>query len=147
MALAFHVRPAEGADRAAIETLLQCSDLPLDGFAGHFPFAYVVAIFDGPIVGVAGLAPYGAAGLLRSVAVNRNVQGSGVGRALVEDRLRRARDLALDRVFLLTTTAGGYFRALEFEPTPRTDAPLEMQESPEFVGACPASAECLSRRP
>jgi len=93
------------------------SELPLDGFEERFPGAYVVACVDEAIVGVAGLEQYGDAGLLRSVAVDRSVQGSGVGRSLVDDRVRRARELALDRVILLTTTAAPYFRVLGFEPS------------------------------
>jgi arsenate reductase len=145
--LAFRIRPAESSDRAAIESLLANAKLPLDGFEERFPDAYVVACVDGAIVGVAGLEQYGGAGLLRSVAVEPGTQGSGIGRALVDDRVRQASALGVERVVLLTTTAASYFRGMGFESMSRTEAPSEMQQSPEFAGACPASAECLSRRP
>lgn len=147
MALAFAIRAADTADKPAMESLLARAKLPLDGLGDQFPEAYVVAYADGAIVGVAGLEQYGDAGLLRSVAVERRAQGFGVGRALVDDRLGRARVLGLERVVLLTNTAAPYFLALGFESAARAEAPPSMQQSPEFAGACPASAECMSRRP
>ena len=140
----FLIRAAENADLTSVESLLVRSGLPLDGLKERFPSAYVVARVGDSIIGVAGLEQYGDAGLLRSVAVEDGDRGAGVGRALVSDRLARARELAIERVFLLTTTAAAYFRALGFESAERARAPLAMQRSPEFAGACPASAECLS---
>jgi N-acetylglutamate synthase-like GNAT family acetyltransferase len=98
------------------------------------------------VVAGAGLEPYGGAGLLRSVVVHESVRGQGVGRALVEERLERARLLGLNRVFLLTTTADDYFRALGFTPAERADAPAEMQNCAQFSGVCPARAACLVYR-
>jgi amino-acid N-acetyltransferase len=127
--------------------LLSRAALPLDGVEDGFPDAYVVACAEGALIGVAGLEQYGVFGLLRSVAVDEGVRRRGVGRALVTERLERARSLGLDRVFLLTTTAARYFETLGFAPAPRQEAPEAMRASPEFAGVCPASAVCLARRP
>jgi len=40
----------------------------------------------------------------------------------------------------LTTTAEGFFPKFGFERIPRADVPARVQESVEFVSACPASA-------
>jgi amino-acid N-acetyltransferase len=127
--------------------LLSRAALPLDGLDDGFPGAYVVACTDGAVIGVAGLEQYGVFGLLRSVVVDEGLRRHGVGRALVVERVARARSLGLERVFLLTTTAPRYFEALGFAPTPRREAPEAMLASWEFAGVCPASAVCLTRRP
>jgi amino-acid N-acetyltransferase len=146
MALSFTLRGARAEELDALVQLLQAARLPLDGVAEGFPHHYAVACVAERVVAAAGLEPYGAAGLLRSVVVHDSVRGQGLGRALIEDRLERARALDLERVFLLTTSADAYFRTLGFTPAERGDAPAAMQISAEFSGACPASATCLARR-
>jgi amino-acid N-acetyltransferase len=106
----------------------------------------VTATRDGVLVGCAALEVYGRTGLLRSVAVEPSLQRSGVGRALVSDRLAAARAMKLDAVYLLTTTAADYFPRLGFIPGDRQNAPAELASSPEFASVCPSSAKCLVLR-
>jgi amino-acid N-acetyltransferase len=106
----------------------------------------VVARLDAEVVGVAGLETYGTSALLRSVAVAPGRRGGGTGRALVADRLAAARAMGLDAVYLLTMGAADYFRRFGFSPVPRESAPVELAASPEFAGACPASAICMVMR-
>jgi N-acetylglutamate synthase-like GNAT family acetyltransferase len=116
------IRAAEAEEKDELERMLRAAKLPFAGVAEGFPDCYVIARSSEGVVGAAGLQTYGAAGLLRSVVV-------------------------LDRIFLLTTSAEAYFKALGFEPAAREEAPANMQASAEFAGACPASAACLARRP
>jgi N-acetylglutamate synthase-like GNAT family acetyltransferase len=141
------IRAAEAGEKDELERMLRAAKLPFAGVAEGFPDCYVIARSSEGVVGAAGLQTYGAAGLLRSVVVHDSVRGQGLGRALVEERLAYARALGLDRIFLLTTSAEAYFKALGFEPAAREEAPANMQASAEFAGACPASAACLARRP
>lgn len=147
MALSFDIRAPGAANRHELERLLHAAELPLAGVVKGFPECYVFAQSSKRVIGAAGLETYGDAGLLRSVVVHESVRGQGVGRALVEERLERARALGLARVFLLTTSAGAYFKGLGFVPAMRTEVPATMQVSAEFAGACPTSAACLARRP
>lgn len=147
MALSFTLQAARASERDQLERLLHTAELPLAGVAAGFPDCYVIARSDERVVGAAGLETYGAAGLLRSVVVHESMRGQGLGRALVEERLGHARAIGLDRVFLLTVSAEAYFAALGFVPAARAEAPASMHVSPEFAGACPATAACLARRP
>jgi len=137
--------PATVEDRPAVLSLLRESGLPIEGVADHFPDAYVVIREGKGLLAVAGLEPYGDAGLLRSVAVASHVRGAGFGKALVENLLDDAGERGLRQVFLLTTTAADYFRKLGFIDAHREEAPAEMRRSPEFSGACPSSAVCLKK--
>ena len=96
------------------------------------------------IVGCAGLETYGDVGLLRSIAVSARRQSQGIGRALVANRLDAAKAQKLDAVYLLTTTASDYFLRLGFVAADRARVPARLASSPEFAGACPASASCLA---
>ena len=136
--------PARTCDLGTLKALLESASLPLEGLGDQFPNGYVIARAGGELVGSAGLERYANVGLLRSVAVAAVARGSGIGRQLVQDRLRAARSNDLERVFLLTTTAAGYFEKLGFVSAARNQVPKELAASPEFARACPASAACLS---
>jgi N-acetylglutamate synthase-like GNAT family acetyltransferase/protein-tyrosine-phosphatase len=139
------LRPAAAADHPQVSALLERVGLPLAGVSPELG-GFVVAERDGVIVGSAALEQYGVVGLLRSVAVDPVHRGSGLGAALVDAVLERARSSGVGDVFLLTTTAERYFPRHEFVVVSRDEAPEALQASAEFRGACPASAVLMHRR-
>jgi arsenite methyltransferase len=140
------VRPARVSHLEGVRTLLDGASLPLAGVADQFEDGYVVAETDGALVGAAGIEVYGAYGLVRSVVVAPEWRGRGVGEALLRERLEWARGRGLRRVYLLTTTAAGWFRGLGFETVARDDVPASVRRSPEFSSICPSSAEVMEYR-
>jgi amino-acid N-acetyltransferase len=139
------VRAATAADLAGAERLLAATELPTEGVAEHWGDAYVVAERDGAIVGVAGVERYGNAGLLRSVAVDAALRGTGLGGRLVEDRLGWAEREGIRSLYLLTTTAAAWFPRYGFVPVARADVPAAVLAAPEFVTICASSATVLGR--
>jgi amino-acid N-acetyltransferase len=137
--------PAMATDLEPVLRLLQAAHLPTAGVAERFPTAYTVVRAADDLVAVAGLEAYDAVGLLRSVAVAPSMQGRGVGRLLIEERLRAAMAAGMTEVYLLTTTAADYFRRLGFVDIERTRAPAALQSSVEFAAVCPSSAVCLRK--
>jgi len=137
------LRHAESADLGAARTILEANGLPLDGLEDQFGPAYVVAEAAGRMVGLAGMEVYGYDGLLRSVAVDQSRRGTGLGIALVEDRLAWARNGGIRAVWLLTTTAEVFFTRFGFVNADRASAPADMRGSPEFTTACPGSSACM----
>jgi thioredoxin type arsenate reductase len=138
------IEPAQSSDRAAVEALITRSDLPVAVVAEQFPAAYAVARRHGAIVGVAALETCGDDGLLRSVAVDPAERGSGLGVALVANRLAAARAASLRSVYLLTTTAAPFFARFGFTATARDAVPVALQATPELASLCPASAVCMA---
>jgi protein-tyrosine-phosphatase/N-acetylglutamate synthase-like GNAT family acetyltransferase len=137
------IEPAKAEDKATVRSLLLGAALPIEGLEVGFPAGYAVARRRGAAVGCAGLERYGNDALLRSVAVSADARGSGVGIALVRDRLSAAKAASLGAVYLLTTTAPEFFRALGFEPCDRNAVPVAVQGSAEFSSICPSSATCM----
>jgi amino-acid N-acetyltransferase len=137
------VERATPADLPAVLALLTASGLPLDGLAEHMETA-VVARAGPAVVGSAALELYGEAALLRSVAVAEGLRGQGLGRALTHAALRLARERGVQRLYLLTTTAEGYFPSFGFAPVTRAEVEPAVQVSAEFTGACPDSATVLA---
>lgn len=141
------LRNAMPSDLEAVRSLLREAGLPTEGVEDQFPAQYKVATVEGSVVGVAGLELHGSVGLLRSLAVRPAFRGAGVGTTLVQDRTDWARVVGLSRVFLLTTTAAGYFERLGFRRTDRGTAPEELAKSKEFASLCPSAAVCLVWQP
>jgi len=133
------VRPATPGDWGSIERLLRERRLPPDGARDHLA-NFVVAAEGLSLLGCAGIERYGDLGLLRSVAVAEEAVGRGVGAELVRALLERARALGLRELYLLTTTAAGYFPRFGFETVGREALPSALSASEELRGACPASA-------
>ena len=136
------VRSATSRDWEAIAQLLSRRSLPLEGGERHLS-GFVVAMSGEQLVGVAGVERYGDIGLLRSVAVNGDQAGTGVGTALVEEVLRRARSEGLTALYLLTTTASSWFPRFGFQEVDRSALPGVLSDSAELQGACPATATTM----
>lgn len=136
------IRAAGSADAGGVLALLESASLPTAGVVAHLG-DFLVAERAGRLVGVAGLERYGAAALLRSVAVAPAARGLGVGSLLTRRALDSAAAGGARAVYLLTTTAAGYFPRHGFRPVDRASVPAPVRESVEFTSACPSSAAVL----
>ncbi len=140
------IRAARVADLEAVRRLLVEAGLPLDGLEDQFPAAYAVAEGGGALLGAAGVEAHGPSGLLRSVVVAPAARGTGLGGALVADRLAWARAAGLAEVYLLTTTAPDFFAARGFARLDRAAAPPAIRASREFASVCPGTSVLMRRR-
>jgi amino-acid N-acetyltransferase len=143
MTMSWSIRKAEPHDEASARALLESCGLSAIGLEEQYDGGYVVAEREGAVVGMAGVEVHGAHGLLRSVAVMPVLRGSGLGAALVHDRIRWTRENGLESLYLLTTTAAEFFARHGFEIASRDDAPREIHSSKEFSEMCPSSAVCM----
>ena len=135
------VRPGEEAP--LLELLERCR-LPEAGLREHLETA-LVAREDGRIVGSSVLELYADGALLRSVAVEADRRGIGLGIRLTEAALELARRRGARRVFLLTETAGEFFPRFGFRVIARAEVPESVKSSVEFTSACPQSALVMER--
>jgi amino-acid N-acetyltransferase len=139
------IRAATQNDLEGVRTLVLGAALPQEGLEDQFGSGYAVAIESGRLVGAAGVERYGGYGLLRSVVAAPDRRGRGIGEALVRDRLGWAEHEGLEAIYLLTTTAAGYFPRLGFAPVERATVPAEICASREFTSVCPTSAVVMRR--
>lgn len=135
-------RAACPEDLPAVEALLVRSSLPTAGVAEWLPH-FVVAEMGGGIAAVAGAEVHGEYGLLRSVAVEEEWRGRGLGRALTTEVLASAMRDGLRAVYLLTQTADTYFPRLGFRRISRGDVPEPVTHSLEFRELCPVSSTVM----
>jgi amino-acid N-acetyltransferase len=143
--MSLSAEPAHPHDLPDALALIVRAQLPEHGVAELWGHYFVVREDDGRIVGVAGLEVHGEDGLLRSVAVDDDYRGQGVGSRLVTTAMERARLVPLRAVYLLTTTAPEYFARHGFAACAREDAPAAVRDSWEFRTGCPATAVLMMR--
>ncbi|HZS48964.1 MAG TPA: arsenic resistance N-acetyltransferase ArsN2 [Blastocatellia bacterium] len=136
------IRPATTADVSAIVDLLTSSHLPIDGVE-QFIDDFFVAESDSRIIGCAGLEIYGAAGLVRSVAVAPEYRGRKIAEKLYGELVNRGREKGLRELALLTTDAAAYFTRFGFKVTKREEIDPDLLESEQFKTICPSTAICM----
>lgn len=128
-----------------VRRMLDEATLPSTDIDNEILAHFFAARRQGELLGVVGLEPCGADGLLRSLVVNASARGAGLGRALVSKAEAHARDLQLTTVYLLTETASDYFRRLGYMSCSRDAAPAPVRRSPQFSTLCPATASFMCK--
>ena len=136
------IGPASREDLPQVMELLEDGGLPPDGLEEHLT-TILVARLQGRVVGSAALELYGTAALLRSVAVRRDLRGTGLGGRLTEATLEPSHNLVVAEAYLLTETADLFFPRFGFRSIPRSGVSLGVRRSVEFTSACPASARTI----
>lgn len=146
--MTLRLAPAAGDGRRYVERLLERNGLPTADLDAPAVRLYVAHDGDRP-VGCGGLQPLGDAGdaLLRSVAVEGSARNQGFGAAVCEALESEAAAAGVGRLYLLTTSAAGFFAARGYEPVDRADVPAPVRETTQFAELCPDSATVMTRRP
>jgi len=140
------IESAQPSDLPVVRDLIESVGLALDGF-GAVPTEVFVALDGGEVLGTASLENHGGHGLLRSVAVEENRRGCGIGGALAGAAETYAREVGLDGVFLLTETAQVFFAGRGYSVIDRDAGPGPVMESIEWTSACGEDAIPMVLRP
>lgn len=138
------LQPATEDGLSYVEALLERNGLPFRDVRSKSECFSVG--YDGDVrVGVGGVEPCGPDGLLRSVVVEPSARGKGYGTALCAALEAEALASGVETLYLLTTTAAGFFDAMGYIEIDRADAPNTVQRTTEFDDLCPAEATCLRK--
>lgn len=129
---------------AELRALLADAGLPLSDLSSRMRFFGIRE--DGQLVACVGLEPHGSCALLRSLAVAPDYRGRGLAGILVRHAEHEAAAAGADTLFLLTTTAAGFFSARQYMPADRAHAPDAIRSTAQFSGLCPSSASFLCKR-
>jgi amino-acid N-acetyltransferase len=140
---ALRLEPAGDRRSEAIALIASC-DLPTADL-GTSPVELTIALSGDALIGVIGLEVVRDVGLLRSLAVAPDARHRRVARALCEHVLVAARDRRLGVLYLLTTTARGYFERLGFKTLSRDDVPEGLRGTAEFRELCPSTATAMHK--
>lgn len=134
---------ASPSDLPEVVRLLATADLPYQDVTPALLAHYLLARDGAAPLGVVGLEPFGAVGLLRSLAVAPSARGRGLGAELTRALERRAAALGITQLYLLTTTAETFFAGLGYRAIPRGDAPPPIRGTTEFRELCATTSVCM----
>jgi amino-acid N-acetyltransferase len=129
-------------DLPKIKQLLSDASLPSQDIDQHISH-FIIAEKSGELIGVIGLELIGKVALLRSAAVVNSERGTGLGKELVAKIKSYAQLNNVEQLYLLTTTASGFFQKLGFERIDREQVPQAIKNTAEFKSICPVSAVCM----
>lgn len=136
------LRQASAADLPAVRRLLTAAKLPLEGLDDHKERLWV---WDdgGRVLGAIAFEAYGDKGLLRSLVVDPDERGAGLGGALLHAGLGEMRRSGLRDAYGLTTTIPDWLARLGWSEVPKDSLPAALHKSMELRGACPDSARAF----
>ena len=134
---------ALSSDFSAIQRLLADCTLPYTDLTPAHLQHFLVVRDGNQLAGTVGLEAVGKYGLFRSLAVSESYRQQGLGVQLTDQIEALAVTLGVEMLYLLTTTAEGFFAKRGYQLTERKDAPVVLQETNEFKSICPSSAVCL----
>ncbi|HEY5376691.1 MAG TPA: arsenic resistance N-acetyltransferase ArsN2 [Polyangiaceae bacterium] len=139
------LEPASAVDLGTISHLLEASDLPVADLEDHLR-SFVLAKWQGEVVGAVGLENYGECGLLRSLCVRAERRSEGIGGALLLAIEAAAFARGVRDLYLLTFSAAPYFENQQFVEVARDRVPAAIRGTAQFRTLCPASATCMRKR-
>jgi len=126
-----------------VERLLDIHKLPTDDlFELDLSNFFACGEKDNP-KGVIGLEVHGVDGLLRSLAVDPEVQGNSCGSSLLSALEQHSKRLGIENLYLLTETAEAYFRTKGYESISRECASDSIKQTTQFGSLCPKSATLM----
>jgi amino-acid N-acetyltransferase len=134
---------AETAQRPAILALLRENDLPVSDLDENKTL--FACLNEGSVIGTGGLEFFGDHALLRSISIKKDLQRKGLGKFIVAELEKIARQKGIRYLYLLTTTAKDFFTKEGYETVAREKAPIEIKNTAEFTSICPSSAAMMRK--
>ena len=130
-------------DEPQVRQLLAGCELPDEDITASHLQHFLVVRHEKNLAGVIGLELLGQCALLRSLAVEAHVRGQGIASQLVKKVEAYARSNKVEYLYLLTTTAAGFFEKHGYCTTDRNNVPIVLKETAEFKSICPSTAICM----
>lgn len=132
--------------RNAVIRLLESAELPTSDLTdAHLQSFFYIGSAAAPL-GIIGVEFHGPNALLRSLVVRPEHRARGLAKRLVDHVESYARERSAIAIYLLTTTAEGFFRSRGYLSASRDSAPRAIRSTPEFSALCPASSAFLVKR-
>ena len=137
------IEPFRPADQETVKQLLLDAGLPVNDLTSESLQEFLVAHQGATVVGAAGIEMYDGIALLRSVVVQENLRGTGLGKRLVQAMEMRAGRLGVKHLYLLTTTASDFFIECGYRRLARSAVPAAIRATSQFSKLCPDTSVIL----
>ena len=126
-----------------VKQLLAARALPYEDIKPAHLQHFLVVRHQTNLVGVIGLELLGSFALLRSLAVQIDFRGQKIASQLTMQAEAYARSHKVRSLYLLTTTAEGFFTKQGYHTMDRNAVPVVVRGTTEFRSICPSTAKCM----
>jgi len=126
------LRRARPDDVPTLAAMIERANLPAV-FIEEFIDGFVVAERGGRVLGCGGVELYGESAFIRSVVVEPEAQGLGLGRRIAEALEADARAAGATELYLFTMDAHEFWRHLGYEDLALSDWREEARECWQYV--------------
>lgn len=137
------IDPARPSDLPAIRSLLELEGLPAGDLEESALEWFLVARSEERVLAAVGLEIYGRVALLRSLVVDPQLRGRGLGIQMTEAAEAMAHRAGVESIYLLTTTADAFFRQRGYRIGSRPETPAAIQSTTQFSALCPSTASLM----
>lgn len=134
------IEPARRSDLAGIRWLLEHDGLPSSDLDETAFERFLVCRDEKGVVAAVGLEIVGRVALLRSLVVDREMRGQGLGGKLTAAAEALASRSGVESIYLLTASAEEFFRTRGYRIIARSEATAEVQRTTQFSELCPSTA-------
>ena len=141
----FQIDEAILEDLNSLQLLLRRSELVYEEIENHLGNFFVIKV-ENKVVGCAGIEQYEDVGLLRSVVIDVEFQGRGLGRKIVGKMIDYALTKGIVNLYLLTNSAEDFFKKFDFKIIPRSDVDSRIQQTYEYTTGCEETASVMVKR-
>jgi amino-acid N-acetyltransferase len=122
-----------------VQALLRSNNLPFEDCGDHLS-NFIGIVQEKQIIAIGGFEHVGRFALLRSVAVDAQYRGLGLGSSLIQKILGKLTLLKIEAIYILTETGDQYFSQFGFKVVERDKLPVEIQTTQQCQALCPAFA-------
>ncbi len=129
-------------DLPLAKRLLQSNGLPFEDCYEHIG-SFIGFFYEAELIAIGGIEILGNIGLLRSIAVQANRRGQGIGLSIVQALQQRATQLGIETLYLLTESAADYFHSQGYQFIDREKLPAGIKQTKQFQSLCPSSAQAM----
>ena len=123
--------------------LLNRSQLPVEDLGSQTRL--FVMEEDGRVVGTIAAEHDHYFALLRSLSVEDAKRNSGIGKTLVDFIENYVKARGVKAIYLLTTTAAGFFARNGYTTIERSEVPPFIQQTSEYSSVCPSTATVMKK--
>lgn len=138
--------PLRLGERNQIAGALAKADLPTEDLDMPGRLFWRFETPDQVPLGFGGLEIHSLDALMRSVLTLPPARKRGVGSAMVAALEVEALALKASTVWLITTSAAGFFERLGYAPCDRADIPHAIRQTRQFSSLCPDTAAVMCKR-
>ena len=98
---------------------------------------------SGRLVAAGGVQLFSKEALIRSIATHSDFQGKGLASDILDSLERLSQERGVTNLYLLTTTAEGYFKNNGYHRIERRFVPCSIASTSQFSSLCPDSAALM----